>query len=156
MKTSITIPKLMLLAGILFSGAMILNSCSKSDSLNAIANANNAAAPKATTGILDRDLKIAMAKDGNTDITADFNFITFNFKSTSAATGYADAWNDVLAVRGTWSMNAGYNMITMGFPTVPLSQLAFMNREWIISESSTNVTLISGNGDGDQVYLTGK
>jgi len=156
MKTSITIPTLMLLTGILFSGAMILNSCSKSDATDAIANVNNDGVKITTTGILNRDLKITMANDGNTDITADFNFITFNFKPTSSETGYADVWNDLLAVKGTWSMNTGHTMITMGLPTNPLTQLAFMNREWIISENAANVVLISANGDGDQVHLSGK
>lgn len=151
MKTSIS--KLMLLTGILFSGTMILNSCSKSDIINA--NAVNAPAQvKATSGLLNHDLKVTMAIDGGINITADFNSITFNFTATSATSGYGDARNDLLNVRGPWSMQTGN--ITMSFPTNILSQLAFMNREWVITENGSNVELRSANGDGDLIQLTGK
>ncbi len=152
MKTSIS--KLMLLTGILFSGAMIFNSCSKSDSINNAITPAVAGVVKATSGILNRDLIVTMAIDGGTNITADFNSIVFTFTSTSAATGYADARNDLLNVRGIWSMQAGN--ITMSFPTNILSQLAFMNREWIITENGNNVELRSASGDGDLIQLTGK
>ena len=139
--------KLILFAGILFSGTVILNSCSKSN--------GNPVTP-ATQVIFDRDLLISSATDSSANVTSHFSGITFHFTGPyTALTGNATAANTLVAVSGSWSTNATYNKITFTFPTTIFSDLAYLNKQWLIADPSANpLVLTATNGETDVLQFS--
>ena len=163
MKNSIY--KFILSAVIIFSAATILNSCTKADAINTISNpagttqtsANGQAVRPAANSILDQDLVITYAKDDNVDITGKFRDFTFHFTYTGSTSGPAAAWNNILTVDGTWSMLNSHDNITFAFPTNIISDLAFLDKQWIIGESTgTTIMLTAANGENDVIYFSSK
>jgi len=149
--------KLILLSGISFFGAMMLNSCSKN---NDSATANNTPLLMARayfqSNILDRDLVVPYAKDDGATITMKFAGLTFHFTGNGTLTGSATAANDLLSVNGTWSMTANYDKITFNFPTNFFPDLAFMNKQWNIGSNGATIVLTATNGENDELDFTGK
>jgi len=152
------ITKFVLLTGISFFGAVMLNSCSKSNDGTSTAPtpAPIVVKPNNVTNLLDRDLVVPYAKDDGVDITAKFAGLTFRFASNGTLTGPATAANDLLAVNGTWTMTAAYDRITFAFPTNLFPDLAFMNKEWMIGSNGSTVVLIPSNGENDLLDFSGK
>jgi hypothetical protein len=158
MKTSIY--KLVMSAAIIFSAATILNSCSKADTINDL-NASSPASLQMTgtvgNSILNHDLVITNARDDNADISDRFKGITFHFTHVDSNNGPAAAWNDILTVNGTWSMQTTEGTtITFAFPTNIIADLAFMNKEWSIQSSGNVVVLIAANGENDTITFTAR
>jgi len=147
-----------LLAGSLIT-ATIFTACSKNNSIEEL---NNGPQQTATAGIvaienpyiLNQDLKIAYASDGATDITEQMDAFTLRFEGNYPG-GIAHVWNDLLAQTGSWSMADATSPITMSFPTNVLTQLAFLNREWVIGNAQRGFIVLTA-ADGDQLHLISK
>lgn len=148
--------KLILLSGISFSGAVLLNSCSKKDDTATISTPFQMAKHNFETNILDRDLVVPFAQDDGTNITIKFAGLTFHFTGNGTLTGSATAANDLLSVNGTWSMTAAYDKITFAFPTNLFPDLAFMNKEWLITSNNFPIVLTAANGENDQLNFSPK
>lgn len=147
-----------LLAGILISGT-ILTGCSKENTINDLNNNGQQVAKQneelhAGISILNQNLAIIYAKDGNADITQQFRDFTFRFVGNYPG-GQAQVWNDLLAKTGTWSGREGSPDFTIAYPTDPFTQLAFLNRPWTMGESSSAVVRLIA-ADGDEVHFGSK
>jgi len=145
-----------LIAGILISGT-ILTGCSKE---NTISELNNNAQQVSSKGddemhpgisILNQNLAIIYAKDGGADITQQFQGLTFRFVGNYPG-GQAQVWNDLLAQTGTWSGGEETTDFAINYPTDIFTQLAFLNRQWTVGESSSSVVRLMDN-DGDEVHF---
>ena len=136
------------IAALSLFGFTSLNGCSKSDA--------TVITTPGVQNILDRDLIVSYAKDDNTDITSQFNGLTFHYTGPSTAnSGPASAANTLLSVTGSWTMNASHNKITFAFPTGIFSTLAFMNKEWLIANTASNpLVLTATNGETDILYFS--
>lgn len=147
-----------LLAGILFSG-MILTGCSKESTISDLNNNAKEISKQndemhAGISILNQNLAIIYAKDGSADITQQFSDLTFRFAGNYPS-GQAQVWNDLLAQTGTWSSGEETTDFIISYPTDIFNQLAFLNRQWTIGESSSAVIRLIG-ADGDEVHFAGK
>lgn len=150
------------LIAIFFTGAILLNSCSKDDSIatNSVAAAHiNAGGPSVppATGLFNRDLIVIYAQDDNTNITADFDGISFRFAgSMEAQTGEAYAMTRWIAVQGNWTgeQSGGNNFITVAIPTDLIPVVSFVNRKWIVTNNGNAVTLVDANGQSDRLTLS--
>lgn len=150
MKTILSI----LLAG-LFSGA-VLTGCSKSEAINDL-NENGQTLNgdmNTNVSILNQDLVIIYAKDGAADITNEFRDFTFKFVG-SYPSGHAHVWNDLLAQQGTWIAEEEGADFLISYPVDIFTQLAFLNRQWTIAESSSAVIRLIA-ADGDEVHFSAK
>jgi|GEM_PF-5851728 len=149
--------KIVLLTGISFFGAVLLNSCSKNDgTISSSPGPTPIGTPTSANNLLNRDLVVPYAKDDGAVITAKFAGLTFRFTSNGTLTGSATAANDLLAVNGTWSMTAAYDKVTFAFPTNIFPDLAFMNKEWVIGSNGSTVVLIPSNGENDLLDFSAK
>ena len=146
------IHKLLLLTGICFSAAA-LNSCSKEDTNT---NGQSSAQQNFESNVTNRNLQVSQSGDDGVNNTANFNGLVFRFSGTGSLSGTATASNSLLAVTGSWTVNASFDKLTISFPTSTLSQLAFMNKEWLInsSTSSSIVVLTAANGEMDVLQFT--
>ncbi|MFM2326771.1 MAG: hypothetical protein RIR31_973 [Bacteroidota bacterium] len=143
--------KFILLTGIFFCAAVILNSCSKAD-----ANINSSAAVKEyfLNNMLGRDLTVAFAKDENTAITAMFAGYNFRFTATTASAGTATVSNDLFAVNGTWDINTTNNTINFNFPVNIITSLVFINKEWLFANrNAATIILTATNGETDELHF---
>ena len=149
--------KIVLFTGISFFGAMMLNSCSKSNDTTSPSPAPTPIVnPNGVNNLMNRDLVVPYAKDDGADITAKFAGLTFHFTSNGSLTGSATAANNLLAVNGTWTMTAAHDKITFAFPTNLFPDLAFMNKEWIIGSNASTAVLIPANGENDLLDFSPK
>lgn len=146
-----------LFAGLIISGA-VLSSCSKSAAINDLNNNPqqlSAGDMNPGVSILNQDLGIIYAKDGAADITNQFSDFTFNFTGSSSS-GSAHVWNGLLSQTGSWSMGEEESSnFSIYFPTDIFTQLAFLNRNWEIGESSSAVVRLIA-ADGDEVHFSAK
>ncbi len=132
---------------------------------NEIAGLNHSSAKTTITGtairsavalaysnILNQNLAITYASDNGVDITEDMNDWTLRFVGKEPS-GEAQAWNDLLAVTGTWSMAEGSSSINIAYNTT-ISQAVFLSRQWTIGggmRRGAEIVLIAA--DGDEVHL---
>lgn len=150
----------LIFAGLILCG-IVLNGCSKNDSIQdlnqnpQLLTAKSNSDLTATKSILNTDLVISYARDNGTDITAQFKDFTFNFTGAPPS-GPAHVWNDLLAQTGTWYYKEeGATVFEIKYPTNVFQQLEFLNRQWIIGESSSAFIRLYSN-DGDEVKFTTK
>lgn len=101
--------------------------------------------------ILNQNLAITYATDNGADITEDMNDWTLRFNGNYPG-GEAQAWNDLLAVTGSWNMSEGSNMINISYFS-SLSQPVFLSRAWTISSGFKGAAIVLTAADGDQVHL---
>jgi hypothetical protein len=150
-----------LLAGSLIT-ATIFTACSKTNTIDELNNGpqQTTAAARANAAnenpyILNQDLKITYARDGATDITEIMDDWTLRFTGNYPS-GEAQAWNDILARTGTWSMaDASASTITLSYPP-DISQLVFLNKEWTIGNVNRGSEIVLTAPDGDEVHLISK
>jgi len=148
-----------LVAGLLISGT-ILTGCSKENTVNELNNNAQTVAAKGdeemhpVLSILNQNLEVIYAKDGSADITQQFTGLTFRFVGNYPG-GQAQVWSDRLAQSGTWSGEEQTAEFMISYPTDIFTQLAFLNRQWTIGESSSSVVRLIG-ADGDEVHFAGK
>jgi hypothetical protein len=148
------ISKLILLAAISFSGAMLLTGCSKDN-----ANDNSSTSTGHdyfVANMLGKDLMVTSAIDNTTDITADFSGYTFHLTDTAALGGNITAANFVRTTVGVWTIDAAYSKITFTFPS-PIPILTFMTKQWqFTSNSTTTIDLGAANGETDVLRFSKK
>lgn len=146
----------------LVASAVTITGCSKNESVNELnanpqmltAKSGSGDLMAAKSDILNKDLVITSARDNGVDITAEFREFTFHFQGTQPS-GQAFCWNDLLNQTGSWTYPVGSDEITLKYPTDIFQELVFMNRTWIIGESSSSVFRLYTN-DGDEVQLATK
>jgi hypothetical protein len=145
---------LVLFAGVSFTGAAVLSSCTKGDD-NSATNASSQ--QYFSTNVVNHDFAVLMATDNGTDITANYNGINFRFADTATLAGTATASNSLLTVHGTWTVDAAYDKITFSFPTTTLTSLSFMNKQWqFMNRNSQAIDLKAANGETDELHFTRK
>ena len=154
----------LLFAGLFISG-VALTGCSKSEAINdlnnnpqkiAINNAEDPEDPDQHVGlqILNNNLGIIYALDGAVDITHQFSAYTFRFNGSEPA-GQAQAWDSQALVTGSWSMQVEPGNFAISYPTNIFSELAFLNRNWTMGESSSAVVRLIA-ADGDEIHFAAK
>ena len=155
----------LLFAGLFISG-VALTSCSKSEAINdlnnnpqkiAVNNANNAedpGDPHVGLQLLNNNLGVIYALDGTNDVTQQFNAYTFRFSGNEPA-GQAQAWNAQTMQTGSWSMEVEPGDFGISYPTNVFPELAFLNRNWTIGESSSAVVRLIAS-DGDEIQFAAK
>jgi hypothetical protein len=151
----------LLLAG-LFISAVVLTGCSKSEAISDLNNNSQQVAASTSddgdmypqTAILNRDFVIIYALDGAKDITPQFTAFAFKFAGKEPS-GEAQVWNGQMMQSGTWNMQAESGILRLFYPTNTFPELAFLNRNWTIGESSSAVIRLIA-ADGDEVQLSPK
>jgi hypothetical protein len=157
--------KLFLLAA-LFSGSVLINSCSKSDDISSLSTPTarqtntstdatmatqamrSSFAPSGAVnpmaGLFNQTLLVSSAKTAGGSGPADYNNITsqfqgysFQFEASKDGTGTATATNGRSPIYGKWTMDSQDNSINFSFPTDQLSSLSFMNQNWKIDNSGS-------------------
>jgi hypothetical protein len=153
MKTIIN--KLFLATGIVFSTILFLGSCSKNNDDTSMGSSSNK--DYFVNNVLARDLTVTLAKDDNTDITADFVAYTFHLNDSTGTYGSITAANIQKTVIGTWTSDAAYEKVTFNFAGTPVPALAFLNKPWsITSRGSVSTGFAAANGESDVFQFTKK
>jgi hypothetical protein len=144
--------KLVLAAGLAFPAIMLLNGCSKSEVHSTIASNEN----YLENTMLNRDLFVSGATDDGVNITDNFTGYTFRLESTiyGASSGLAYANNITNSIQGTWAVSGGKDKIVFDFPSTLVANLAYMNKEWVITKGSNPIKLNAANGENDVLYFT--
>lgn len=152
MKTSILN---LVISGLIVS-AVVFSGCSKNEATNdlnqnpQLLQSTSKDQVNAKADMLNKDLVIVYAVDNGVNINMDFKDFTFNFQGTPPS-GRAHVWNDLLARTGKWSWMG--NVFWMDFPTDVFTQLAFLNREWTVGESTETLIRLTA-ADGDEVHFS--
>ena len=142
------------LTGIIFSGTVVLSSCSKNDTNTATYSSNK---DYFTSNMLNRDLIVSFAIDDTTNITVPLSGYTFHLVDSSAFSGSITASNITRTVVGTWSIDASYNTITFSFPQVLEPYIIFISKQWqFVNRSSPTIMLKAADGESDQLQLIKK
>lgn len=124
----------------LFSMVILLHSCSKKDSDNKVAERYF------NENVVNRDLTVHLATNNGTDITSQFDDLTFRFTKTASLSGTATATNDLMTIEGTWTVDAQFDNITIAFED-GITNPEFINRKWrIASRASSVIELTSADG----------
>ncbi|MGC4104096.1 hypothetical protein [Ferruginibacter sp.] len=150
-----TLFKLALFAVTAFATPLILSGCDKDDDETTTTNAT--AKEYFVNNMLNKELVVPLATDNNVNITAKFDGMSFAFTDTTALAGVATASNGLLSVKGTWTVDAGYENISFSFPTNIIADLAFTNKQWhFINRDSATVKLNAVAETGDAIYFSKK
>ena len=142
--------KIVLVAMLSFCAATLFNGCKKNDT------ATTSDTLPADQKLIDHNLLISFAKDDGSDITSNYTGLVFKYNGTAKSlSGSATAANGILNVTGTWALNATRNRITFAFPTNVISELSYLNKQWEITNPSTNpVVLKALFGENDEVRFS--
>jgi len=147
--------KLLLATGIVFSTIIFLGSCSKNDDDTSMGSSDNK--NYFVNNVLARDLTVTLAKDNNTDITADFVSYTFRLNDSTGTYGSISAANIQKTIIGTWTADANFENLTFNFAATPVPALAFISKQWnITSRAGVTTTFAATNGEADMFQFTKK
>lgn len=149
---------------LLFTG-LLISGCSKNDDIKLISSASNTGnvVPTKFTNtlpLINHEVRVSYAMDDGNNITASFNDFTFFFslEGINTVDGRAYIWNDLFTVYGKWEFrqnpNASTQNILFLLPTQVHNQLAFMNREWMISSVGPEMILIAASGAPAELRYT--
>ena len=136
--------KIIVTAALFCGFTLVLNGCSKSNDTPV----NTSTAVKV---IYDHDLLVKSATDNGVDITSKYNGLTFHYTGPyTQLNGAASASNNLFNINGTWTLTANYDKITFAFPTNVITDLDYMNKQWLIGTyTATTVILSAANGEND-------
>jgi hypothetical protein len=152
MKTLIT--RIFFASGLLFCTNFFFAGCSKSNDTTITSSSNH---DYFVNNVLARDLTVTLAKDDNTDITADFVSYTFHLNDSTGTYGSITAANIQKTVIGTWTSDVAYEKLTFNFAGTSVPALLFMNKQWnIASRGSATIGLTAANGESDILQFTKK
>ena len=151
--------RFIVLAGIIFSGAMLFSSCSKNNSdTTAVSTAE--AKGYFENYMVNRDLGVALAIDDTTNVTIPLSGYTFRLTDSTGGTatsGTVTASNITRVVAGTWSVDAGYNTITFNFADVLVPYIIFVSKQWqFVNRNSPTIMLKAADGETDLLQFTQK
>lgn len=148
-----TIYKLVAAASIVFCCIIIISGCKKDND-----NADNSSSQVYfSSNVINTDLLLTLAKDNNTEVTSKFAGYTFRLTDTASLAGTITVWNDLLSVKGTWSIDANYDKISFALPTNIIPDLALLNKEWqFSSRQTTSIKLVAANGEADELDFSKK
>lgn len=145
--------RFVVLAGIIFSGAMFLSSCSKSSDSTTTSPEHD----YFVNNVLGRDLTVSFAKSGSTDITTDFASYTFHLTDTTVLGGNIQAANIARSTFGIWGVDNTYSNLNINFAGTTVSSLAFMSQLWKInSRTSSMIDLVGVVTTSDTLHLIKK
>jgi hypothetical protein len=146
--------KMLQIAAVVFCCVTIVSSCTKDGNDN-----NNTTSGQAyfTSNATNRDLLVVYAKDDNADVTVKFSGYNVRLADTASTAGTITVWNDLLSVKGTWTIDATYNNITFMLPVNIIADLAFLNKQWrFANRESATIKLVAANGESDEVHFSRK
>lgn len=146
--------KMLQTAAIVFCCVTIISSCSKDDN-----DTNNPSSGQAyfSNNATNRDLLVVYAKDDNTDVSTKFSGYNVRLADTTSTAGTITVWNNLLSVKGTWTIDANYDNITFVLPVNIIPDLALMNKQWRFSNrESATIKLVAANGETDEVHFARK
>ncbi len=105
--------------------------------------------------ILNHDFVVHYASDNGTDITAQFNGITFRLIKNTYYDGPMTASNSLLTVTGTWSCNNDYSKLVINLPTTTFPAFTFLNREWKFTKKAVPIMELApwGSTEPDVLHM---
>lgn len=149
-----TIYKLITAATMVFCCIILISGCKKN---NDDADNNASAQVYFSSNVINRDLLLVYAKDNNADVTAKFSGYTFRLADTASLAGTITVSNDLLTVKGNWSVDASYNKIAFILPTNIIPDLVLLNKEWqFTTREQAVIKLAAANGEADELHFSKK
>jgi hypothetical protein len=148
-----TFYKMLPVAAVALCCVIMASGCKKDDN----SNDTSTAQVYFTSNVINRDLLLTYAKDNTTDVTAKFNGFNFRLTDTASLAGTITVWNDLLSVKGTWTIDAGYDKISFAVPVNIIPDLALLNKEWqFTSRESAIIKVTATNGEADELNFSNK